>query len=63
MMQFYPTCLLQLYTDSTHFGILIEGPFGMSFRADVDPFGSPPLRLSVEGLTIGRSTHKIVFIR
>jgi glyoxylase-like metal-dependent hydrolase (beta-lactamase superfamily II) len=34
----------------------------MNFRTDVDPFGGPPLRLSVEGLTIGRSTNKILLI-
>jgi len=33
---FYLTRLRSLYTDSTDYGILIEGPFRMSFRADID---------------------------
>jgi hypothetical protein len=32
-MLFYLTYSKQLYMNSTHFGILIEGPFRMSFRA------------------------------
>jgi hypothetical protein len=36
VMSFYLTCLYPLYMDSAHYGILIEGPFRMSFRRGID---------------------------